>query len=372
MTQTTPTISADQSGLAYRTADNNGKKALLNHHKGATAPTYAEAGILWLDDAATPWLLKIYDGTDWIVIGAVNSTANTLEVYHGAAALRVLNHATDTGAANAYVVAPVPAITAYATGQIVTLRPVNANTGAATININGLGVKNIKLLDGNDPAANALLATGIYTLVYDGTNFVLLNQSLSLPPAVPAGSVMSYAGATEPSGWIFCYGQEISRTTYAALFTAVGTVYGTGDGSTTFNVPDIRGRAVAGQDDMGGVSANRLTGLGGGVDGDILGGVGGEEAHVLTSGEHASHTHSGSGLTTTSDGAHTHTVTAVGSGSLVVANTPGSSAAGSSSLTTSSTGAHTHSVSGTTGSSGSGTAHNNVQPTIILNYIIKT
>lgn len=179
MTQATPTISADQSGLAYRTADNNGKKALINHHKGATAPTYAEAGILWLDDAATPWLLKIYDGTDWIIIGAVNSTSNTLAVYHGTAALRVLNHATDTGAANAYAVAPVPHITAYATGQVVTLKPVNGQTASCTIAVNGLAAKSIKTPAGADPASGTMSTTGIYALMYDGTNFVILNPNVT-------------------------------------------------------------------------------------------------------------------------------------------------------------------------------------------------
>ncbi len=177
MTQTTSQIGADQSGLAYRNADNAGKQAILNHHKGNPAPGYAEAGMIWLDDTTTPWLLKFYDGADWIVLGEVNAATNTFNPYHGAAADRVLNHAADTGAANAYAVAPSPAITAYATGQIVTLKPANANTGAATINVNSLGTKNIKLLDGTNPAANALLTAGSYALMYDGANFVVLNPS---------------------------------------------------------------------------------------------------------------------------------------------------------------------------------------------------
>src|SRR4051812_37978979 len=119
MTQSTPTIGASQSGLQYRTQDNDGKKALLNHHKGSSAPSYAEAGIIWLDDAATPWLLKTYDGADWITLGEVNATTNTFNPYIGTAASRVLNHATDTGSANTYVIAPTPVITAYATGQVV-------------------------------------------------------------------------------------------------------------------------------------------------------------------------------------------------------------------------------------------------------------
>lgn len=91
---------------------------------------------------------------------------------------------------------------------------------------------------------------------------------------LPPGSVMPYAGASEPSGWLFCYGQAVSRATYAALFSAIGTVGGVGDGSTTFNIPDLRGRVVAGQDDMGGVSADRLTAP---FNGDTLGVAGGSE-----------------------------------------------------------------------------------------------
>lgn len=77
MSQADPSIGANQSGLAYRTADNSGKKALLNHHKGSSEPSYKEAGMIWLDDTATPWVLKIYDGSAFISIGEVNASANT-------------------------------------------------------------------------------------------------------------------------------------------------------------------------------------------------------------------------------------------------------------------------------------------------------
>lgn len=77
MSQADINIGANQSGLAYRTADNNGKKALLNHHKGATEPSYKEAGMIWLDDTATPWILKIYDGGAFISLGEINATADT-------------------------------------------------------------------------------------------------------------------------------------------------------------------------------------------------------------------------------------------------------------------------------------------------------
>ncbi len=81
MTQANPIIGADRSGLQYRTEDNDGKRALLNHHKGANAPSYAEAGTLWLDDSITPWLMKLYDGTDWIILGEFNATTNNFAPY---------------------------------------------------------------------------------------------------------------------------------------------------------------------------------------------------------------------------------------------------------------------------------------------------
>ena len=106
---------------------------------------------------------------------------------------------------------------------------------------------------------------------------------------VPAGCVMPYAGATAPDGWLLCHGQAVSRTTYADLFAAIGTAYGAGDGSTTFNLPDLRGRVAAGRDDMGGTDAGRLAG--GVADRTTLGGAGGAATHTLGTGEMPAHSH---------------------------------------------------------------------------------
>ena len=76
---------------------------------------------------------------------------------------------------------------------------------------------------------------------------------------VPTGTPLPFGGTTAPAGYLLCFGQAISRTDYAGLFAAVGTVHGAGNGSTTFNVPDLRGRVAAGKDDMGGSSASRLS-----------------------------------------------------------------------------------------------------------------
>src|SRR4051812_25604199 len=66
----------------------------------------------------------------------------------------------------------------------------------------------------------------------------------------PSGTIVMFAGLTEPTGWVFCYGQAVSRTTFSSLFAALSTTYGVGDGTTTFNLPDMRGRVGVGRDDM--------------------------------------------------------------------------------------------------------------------------
>lgn len=116
------------------------------------------------------------------------------------------------------------------------------------------------------------------------------------------GTILDYAGATAPNGWLLCYGQAVSRTTYKNLFARIGTTYGAGDGSTTFNLPDCRGRAIIGKDNMGGTAANRVTTAGGGIDGTTLGAAGGAEKHQLTAAQMPKHTHPN----TVNDPGHTH------------------------------------------------------------------
>ena len=173
----------------------------------------------------------------------------------------------------------------------------------------------------------------------------------------PIGTIQPYAGLTEPNYWLFCYGQAISRTTYASLFSVISTTYGVGDGSTTFNLPDLRGRVIAGQDDMGGTSANRLTGLSGGVDGDILGATGGAQSHTLTIAEMPSHSHqwnaAGLGALNTTPANWDDAVGGSTNGLGVGPTNPED--AGANAIR----------------ARGGGGAHNNIQPTIILNYIIK-
>jgi microcystin-dependent protein len=148
------------------------------------------------------------------------------------------------------------------------------------------------------------------------------------------GTVLPFAGAAAPAGWLLCYGQAVSRADYPNLFAAIGTTFGAGDGATTFNVPDLRGRVAAGKDDMGGVAAARLTNAGTGnpgIDGSTLGAAGGADRLALSAAE-------------------------------LPANVTDFFAEGAAATIARATENHT----------GTGQAHANAQPTIVLNSIIKT
>jgi microcystin-dependent protein len=243
-----------------------------------------------------------------------------------------------------------------------------------------------------------------------GTGLVTVVSGVFQPPtdpaviAPPVGSIMDFAGSTAPTGWLLCFGQAVARVgTYATLWGVIGTTYGVGDGSSTFNLPDLRGRLVTGKDDMGGTLASRMTltrtgnttsgnvtiatmsgtpltelavgmsvvgaGISAGcvistvgvnfvavspaptatatgvslrfgvVDGAVLGAAGGRMTHQIVGAEIPAHTHSYSTL----------------------------SGAGSNSFTT---GGNLFGAIQTSAYGGD-TAHNNVQPTIVLNKIIK-
>ena len=223
----------------------------------------------------------------------------------------------------------------------------NVVTGKLAINATAITstAAELNLLDGGTSVGSSItIADTDGVVVNDGGTMKSVPASDFKEYIMPTGALMPYAGTSAPTGFLLCYGQAISRSTYADLFSAISTTYGTGDGSSTFNLPDLRGRVVAGQDDMGGSSADRLTDQTGGLNGDTLGDTGGSETHTLSTAQMP---------------AHTHTVAAqqqVGGDST---NRGGSGQLGAAATIT-------------TSSTGSGSAHNNVQPTIILNYIIRT
>jgi microcystin-dependent protein len=160
----------------------------------------------------------------------------------------------------------------------------------------------------NAPTVNQVFTpvSGV-SYVWTGTQWDrLATAAMTIPPGV----YVPYAGPTEPLGWLFCDGKAISRAAYPLLFTAIGTSHGAGDGTTTFNVPDMRGRAAFGRDDMGGTAAGRLTNVGvgnSGINGTLLGANGGVDRRTLTITELPTHSHTGSGTSELNNVGHTHT-----------------------------------------------------------------
>ena len=146
-------------------------------------------------------------------------------------------------------------------------------------------------------------------------------------PVLPTGSVIPFAGKTAPTGWLMCQGQAVSRTTYAQLFSVIGTTFGSGDGSTTFNLPDLRGRVAVGVDS----------------DANFLGTTAGEKVVTLSIDQIPTHSHQYSFL-------DIETAIAQSGSSYGVPSK-----------------ANRYDASST----GGGQSHNNIQPSLYLNYLVK-
>jgi microcystin-dependent protein len=172
----------------------------------------------------------------------------------------------------------------------------------------------------------------------------LLARTMADCPMIPPGTIANFGGSTCPDGWLFCDGSAVSRATYAALFAAIGTNYGAGDLTTTFNLPDLAGRASIG------------VGSGFGLTPRTLADSGGEETHVLSNTEAPSHSHSDSG--------HVHSEIAA---SPILINGGLEAPASSAVPVASSTGIGFASLS----NAGGGGAHNNMQPFLAVNVMIK-
>lgn len=291
----------------------------------------------------------------------------------------------------------------------------NATTGGQSILVKTSG------------GTGVTLANGFTQLMYcDGTNVVLasipINSSngnvavggdLVVTGSItsggtglfPSGAIIEYGGISAPAGWLICDGSPVSRSTYAALFAVIGTAYGSGDGSTTFNLPDRRGRFGVGVDgtytrgSTGGVASATTSSNG---THNHTGATGSttlttaqipSHSHTGTTDVAGSHSHTGS---TDTQGNHNHTIPYYNSGSTGGANLEPTGSAIGTLITTSTAGAHLHNlttntVSGhthafTSNATGGGTGHDHsigsdgahthtvatIPPYLASNYIIKT
>lgn len=197
----------------------------------------------------------------------------------------------------------------------------------------------------NGSIVSSMFATGAVNTSAIATSAVTY-EKLADNARTPIGTVNAYAGSTAPTGWLLCAGQAVSRTTYADLFAVISTTYGNGDGSTTFNLPDLRGRYVAGKDDMGGSAAGRLVNPY--LAGNTLGAGGGQQDVNVSAGTLPT-------LNTTISPSSGNIARVQGlSGGIPVYRSD-------------------FNITGSTTGSGNGSEDlTNVPPSLVLNYIIKT
>lgn len=218
----------------------------------------------------------------------------------------------------------------------------NAATGDLDLGSN-------KITNLTDPTADQDAATKKY--VDDNTD------------SIPPGVIAPYAGTSAPAGWLLCDGSSVSTSTYSALEAVIGTTYGNSGGAGTFDLPDLRGRTVFGKE----ASASRIAASGtGGFDSTTLGDTGGDDT-VTLSDSNIDHYHHAFHAEVTTD-----------SSGLNANNYPGDYTQRSNDFSYDIRGdteppnvGRTSGVNGG-GAAGSRTAHNNMPPGIILNWIIKT
>ena len=177
-------------------------------------------------------------------------------------------------------------------------------------------------------------------------------RSLPTGGSSPTGSLTAFAGASAPTGWLLCDGSSISTSTYASLFAVIGYTYG-GSGAS-FSLPNLKGRIPVGRDSSQ-------------TEFDNLGETGGTKTHTLTTSEIPSHNHSGS---TTTDGSHTHTYSDFPNSNQDLEQGNYTFRRAPQTANTGAAGDHSHTLS--IGNTGGGGAHNNLQPYLVVYWIIKT
>ena len=275
MSQADQNISND-TGSNVRADINSNLSALYSNNSGAAAPSTTTAFMWWADTSNDA--LKIRNAADdgFVTVGTLSATnlglatlasptfTGNVGIPAGSASAPAVRRSDDTNTGLYFSASDT----------------VNVSTGGTNrvqIDTNGITVQDRKAIRFRDSSNSNFVAVRApddaasdITLTLpssDGNaNDVLQSDGsgnlsfAALPQAVPTGSVHMMATTTAPSGYLKCNGAAVSRTTYADLFTIIGTTHGAGDGSSTFNVPDLRGEFVRGWDDSRGVDSGRSFG----------------------------------------------------------------------------------------------------------------
>ena len=295
---------ANQVGSTFRTELNAVLGDIQSLNSGSSDPTTTVVYKIWADTSTN--LLKIRNSANngWLVLGSLTDAAHTN------------NFGLATKASPDF------------TGTV---------DSAGDIVMGGTGA--LKLPNGTN-AQRPTAATGQIRFNTTSTEFEGYNGSAwgQLAAGVPVGTILTFGASTPPSGFLECNGSAISRSTYASLFSILSTTHGAGDGSSTFNLPDLRGQFVRGWDNSAGVDASRVFGstqtdqnknhthttdsvtLTGGIRKISEGfGAGGSASGVFTKTADGNNTITGSSSTSPVggvdfDGTHTHTISSSGGG----------------------------------------------------------
>ncbi len=288
------------SGSSVRSDLNNNLDALFSNNSGASEPAVTTA-FMWFADTSND-ALKIRNAADSAFI-----TVGTLSEANLGLAAKASPAFTGNVTVPAGTVSSLPIAftgdtnTGFFKNSADDFSIVTGGTRRTHVDSNGITIRDRKALRLRDTSNSNFVAIQAPSNVSSDITLTLPNSDgdandvlqsdgsgnlsfTALPQAVPTGSVHMMATTTAPSGYLKCNGTAISRTTYAALFAIIGTTHGAGDGSSTFNVPDLRGEFVRGWDDGRGVDSGRNFG-------------------TAQSDQNKQHNHSA----TTTVGSHTHT-----------------------------------------------------------------
>lgn len=225
---------------------------------GSTAPTTPYNGQLWIDTSTNPPVVKVWNGVTFTVVSFLPGSSITTNPSGTAPATPILGQLwQDTSQTP-------DQLKMYDGANWVRVDPqgITQATGDARYLQIATAATTYLALSGGTLTGNLTLAGAPSTTLMAATKGYVDSQIAALPAAdtVPAGSVIWTARNTAPTGYLKANGAAVSRTTYSGLFSAIGTVYGAGDGSTTFNLPDLRGEFIRGWDDGRGIDTSRVFG----------------------------------------------------------------------------------------------------------------